>query len=89
MTAFVKRKAYQRHLNELKQQQKIYKSTEYGKLKLQTDSSVDIHKINLISKFSVDSEVAFVSYARFTGSYCCIGHHVSNYYVDTHNKYAI
>ncbi len=37
MTAFVKRKTYQRHLNTLKQQQYIYKSTEYGKLELQTN----------------------------------------------------
>ena len=31
----------------------------------------------LLSKFSVDSEVAFVNYARFTVSHCCIGHYVA------------
>ncbi len=30
----------------------------------------------LISKFSVNSEVAFVSYACFTVSHCCIGHYM-------------
>ena len=29
-----------------------------------------------LSKFLVDFEVAFVSYARFTVSYCCRGHYV-------------
>ena len=40
----------------------------------------------LSSKLSVDFEVAFVSYARFTVSYCCIGHYVGNYYVDIINR---
>ncbi len=46
--------------------------------------SIDMDKH--ISKFSVDSEVAFVSYACFTVSYCCIGHYVCNYYADIINR---
>ncbi len=52
---------------------------------LSWQSSVDIDKNKLISKFSVDSEVAFVTYAHFT-VYCCIGHYdVDKYYVDIIN----
>ena len=35
-----------------------------------------------IFKFSVDSEVEFVSYARFTVLNCCIGSYVGNYYMN-------
>ena len=37
--------------------------------------SVDIVN-KLISMFSVNYDAAFVSYAKFTASYCCIGHYV-------------
>ncbi len=33
----------------------------------------------LLSKFSVDSEVLFASYACFTPFYWCIGHYAGNY----------
>ena len=41
-------------------------------------SLVDMHRIKLISKFSVNSEVLFVSYVlQFTVSYCCIGRYTA------------
>ncbi len=50
-------------------------------------SSVDTDKISLFPNFWVDSEIAFVNYTCFTVSYCCIGHHVGNYYVDIINRH--
>ncbi len=45
-------------------------------------SSVDNRQNNLFSKFPVNSDFAFVSYACFTVSYCCIDHYAQNYHVN-------
>ena len=45
-----------------------------------------MHRQNkLIFKFPVNAEVAFVSYAGLTVSYCCIGHYVV-YFSFQYNK---
>ena len=40
----------------------------------------------LISKFAVDSNIAFVSYTQFTVSFCCIGQYVGIYVVNMHKS---
>ncbi len=45
-----------------------------------------VDKKCIFLNFQSDSEVAFMSYARFTVLYCCIGHDVGNYYVNIINR---